>query len=128
MKKKNEIIGGAAFNTANIYGFNYGLKFKVGIIHEIFLDKKKFTDERNLHFGYTYLLDKLLMGAKRRFAGGIIVFASSLDTYLHKALKAVKFLGFKGASVMIKILKKDLKIKKLTKPLYIPTHVSLSIP
>ncbi|MBY9004241.1 MAG: GNAT family N-acetyltransferase [Candidatus Lokiarchaeota archaeon] len=128
LKKKNEIIGGASFNTANIYGFNYGLKFKIGIVHEIFLDKKKFTDERNLHFGYTYLLDKLLKGAKRRFAGGIIVFASSLDTSLHKALKAVKFLSFKGASVMIKILKKDLKIEKLTKPLYIPTHVSLSIP
>ena len=128
MKKNNEIIGGAAFNTANIYGFNYGLKFKVGIIHEIFLDKKKFADERNLHYGYTYLLDKLLKGATRRFAGGIIVFASSLDKSLHRALKAVKFLGFKGASVMIKILKKDLKIKTLTKPLYIPTHVSLSIP
>ena len=128
MKKNNEIIGGAAFNTANIYGFNYGLKFKVGIIHEIFLDKKKFADERNLHYGYTYLLDKLLKGATRRFAGGIIVFASSLDKSLHRALKAVKFLGFKGASVMIKSLKKDLKIKTLTKPLYIPTHVSLSIP
>jgi len=128
MKKNNEIIGGAAFNTANIYGFNYGLKFKVGIIHEIFLDKKKFADERNLHYGYTYLLDKLLKGATRRFAGGVIVFASSLDKSLHRALKAVKFLSFKGASVMIKILKKDLKIKNLTKPLYIPTHVSLSIP
>ena len=128
MKKNNEIIGGAAFNTANIYGFNYGLKFKVGIIHEIFLDKNKFADERKLHYGYTYLLDKLLKGATRRFAGGIIVFASSLDKSLHQALRAVKFLGFKGASVMLKILKKDLKIKKLTKPLYIPTHVSLSIP
>lgn len=128
MKKNNEIIGGAAFNTANIYGFNYGLKFKIGIIHEIFLDKKKFANERNLHYGYTYLLDKLLKGATRRFAGGIIMFASSLDKSLHQALRAMKFLGFKGASVMIKILNKDLKIKKLTKPLYIPTHVSLSIP
>jgi len=128
MKKNNEIIGGAAFSTANIYGFSYGLKFKIGIIHEIFLDKKKFADERDLHFGYTYLLDKLLKGATRRFAGGIIVFASSLDKSLHRALRAVKFLGFKGASVMIKILKRDLKIKNLTKPLYIPTHVSLSIP
>jgi hypothetical protein len=40
----------------------------------------------------------------------------------------MKFFSFNGASVMMKILKKDLKIKKLTKPLYIPTHVSLSIP
>jgi len=128
MKKNNEIIGGAAFNTANIYGFNYGLKFKIGIIHEIFLEKKKFLNEWNLYYGYIYLLDRLLKAATRRFTSAIILFASSFDHSLHQALRAMKFFSFNGASVMMKILKKDLKIKKLTKPLYIPTHVSLSIP
>ena len=128
VKKNDVIIGGAEFSCTNIHSFRFKFKFKIGIVHEIFLDKSAFYSNVAIQNGYSYLIDKLLIAASRRSVGVLIFFISSFENDLHYALRRMSLVNFKGASIMIKRLKKKIQIGKLAKPLYIPTHVSFSLP
>jgi GNAT superfamily N-acetyltransferase len=128
VRKNGVIIGGAEFSCTNIHSFKFKFKFKIGIVHEIFLDKSAFNSIIDIQNGYSYLIDKLLIAAFRRSVGVLILFISSFENDLYYALRRTNLINFKGASIMIKKLKSEIQIGKLAKPLYIPTHISFSLP
>jgi GNAT superfamily N-acetyltransferase len=128
VKKNGLIIGGAEFSCIEIYSFRFKFKFKLGIVHEIFLDKNSFYSNIDVQNAYCYLIDKLLNAASKRTVGVLILFTSSFENNLYYALRKMNLINFKGASIMIKKLKKNIAIGRLAKPLYVPTHVSFSLP
>jgi ribosomal protein S18 acetylase RimI-like enzyme len=128
LKKNNQIIGGATFTFFNIYSFKYGVKIRVGLIHEIFLDEIQFKNQRDLHLGYIYLIDRIMKAATRRFIGVLLYQSDSKNKRLHKALTRMNFPKFPGEVIMLKIMKDNIKILNVTKPFYLPTYVSRGFP
>lgn len=126
--KDNRIIGGACFTYKNMYAFKYGIKIRVGIIHEIFIEKDVFHSKQELNLGYKYLIDKIVKAARKRNIGGIFYNGSGKDYDLIRSFNYSCFLNFKAGIVMIKKLKRNLKPLKSNRPLFIPTYVSLGYP
>jgi GNAT superfamily N-acetyltransferase len=128
MRKKSRVIGGAIFTRKNIYSFKHGIKIRMAIIHEIFLDKKRFKNELNLLYGYKYLIDKILKAATKRYISFVLYPSNEDDIDVINALKTMKFLKFSSAMIMIKSLKEDFKKLNAKKPLFLPTYISLGFP
>jgi len=128
INEKDEIIGGASITHKNIYAFKYGIKIRVGILHEIFLEKDRFRTKKELNAGYKYLIDKIIIAARDRNIGGIFYNGSIEDKDLNRSLRQFCFLNFKSGAIMIKKLKKILKPLKNNQPLFVPTYVSLGFP
>ena len=128
IRKKKEIIGGAVITHRNLHSFKYGLKIRIGIVHEVFLDKSQFKNKRDLHFGYIFLIDKLLKAATRRNIGVLVYNSCSSDVDLIKALKSMAFLKFGSGTIMMKKLNEEIKSLKPKKPLFLPTYISFSTP
>ena len=128
LKRKNEIIGGATLTYFNIYSFKYGVKIRVGLIHEIFLDEHQFDNLRNLHLGYIYIIDRIMKAATRRFIGVLLYQSDSKNKLLHKALTRMNFPKFPGEVIMLKIMKKNMKTPQVKKTFYLPTYVSRGFP
>jgi len=128
IRKNAKIIGGALLTSENVYAFKYGIKLRVGFIHELFLEKSEFKNVRNLHFGYIFLIDKVLKAANRKSIGLVFYQAPSMDYHLHNGFRGLNFMKFKGGIVMIKIMKDSIKLPKLNKPLYVPTYISFGAP
>ncbi|MFW9866673.1 MAG: GNAT family N-acetyltransferase [Candidatus Thorarchaeota archaeon] len=128
IKKGERIIGGAVMTHQNIYFFKYGIKIRIGLIHEIFLDKDKFNNKEDLYLGYTYLIDKIMRATTRRHLG-VLLFKTTLgDTDLIEALRRSSFLKIQDTGAMVKELKNDVKFHDIKKPLFIPTYVTLGFP
>ncbi|MHA2390856.1 MAG: GNAT family N-acetyltransferase [Promethearchaeota archaeon] len=128
VKKGNMNIGGAVITYHNIYLSKLGFKIRIGNIHEIFVDKCKFNNQRDLYLGYKYLIDKVMKAATRRFFG-VLMFEGTKNNYdLNKALKGMNFLKIQESVIMIKELKNHVKFPKIRKPLFVPTYVSLGFP
>lgn len=128
IRENENIIGGATLTHFIMHSSKFGLKLKIGLIHQIFLNKERFKTKRSLHYGYIYLIDKIMKAANRRFLGLLLCVTSSIDHDLIKSLKAMKFIKFKAASVMLRGFKNKFNNFKPTKPLFIPTYVSFSLP
>jgi len=128
MKKENEIIGGAVITHLNIYAFKYGLKLRIGVIHEIFLNSDIFMNKRDVQLGYNYLIDKVLKAATRRGVGVLIYKSTLKDHILGRAFKSMNFIRFHDDVIMIKELMLNLEVPRIIKPLFIPTYLSLGIP
>ena len=128
IKRRNKIIGGALITHQNIYAFKYGIKLRIGLIHEIFLDKHQFKHKQELRLGYIYLIDKILKAATKRFLGILIYKSSFKDFDLHRGFKAINFLKIQDDVLMIKKLKNNLKLPILEKPIFVPPYVSLGFP
>ena len=128
MRKNSKIIGGAVFTRKNIYSFKHGIKLRMAIIHEIFLDKNQFKDKLNLHYGYKYLIDRTLKAATKRNISFILHSPSENDKDVINSFKSMTFLKFPSAMIMIKSFKGNIKNLKIKKPFFMPTHVSLAFP
>ena len=128
IRKKEEIIGGAAITHRNLHSFKYDLKIRIGIVHEIFLDKSQFKNKRDLHFGYIFLIDKLLKAATRRYIGVLVSNSCYSDVDLTKALKSMAFLKFGSGTIMMNKLNEEIKSLKPKKPIYLPTYITFSTP
>jgi len=128
MKKEQNIIGGAVITHQNVYAFNLGIKIKMGIIHEIFLDRDKFMNRVDLNLGHVYLIDKILKAATRRFIG-LLIYRSPLRDYnFNRAFRSMNFIRLKEEVIMVKELIPNLKFPQFKKPLFIPTYVSIGYP
>ena len=128
IKKNDKTVGGVILTHCNVYSFKYGLKIRIGITHELFLDKTQFNNEKELNYGYLYLIDKLLKAANRRFVGLLLIEVSSKNCILRRCLKAYNFFKFQEQSIMMLKLKDELKISKPEKSLFVPTYLSLGFP
>lgn len=128
IKKGNMNIGGAVITYHNIFSLKLGFKIRIGDIHEIFIDKSKFNNQMNLYLGYKYLIDKVLKVATRRFLGVLMFEGTKNDYILNKALRGMHFLHIQNSVIMIKELKDGVKFPKITKPLFIPSYVTLGFP
>ena len=128
MKKEGIIVGGAVITHQNIYSFKFGIKIKIGIIHEIFIDEDKFDKIRDVHLAYVYLIDKIMKAATQRSLGLLLCISSIEDYTLNKAFKGMNFLKFQSNVVMLKVLKENLKIPQIKKPLFLPTYLSIGVP
>ena len=128
MKKEGIIVGGAVITHQNIYSFKFGIKIKIGIIHEIFIDEDKFDKIRDVHLAYVYLIDKIMKAATHRSLGLLLCISSIEDYTLNKAFKGMNFLKFQSNVVMLKVLKENLKIPQIKKPLFLPTYLSIGVP
>jgi len=126
--KDNEVIGGACITYKNVYAFKYGIKIRVGIIHEVFIAKKEFPTKKDLKNAYKFLIDKIMQAARERNIGGIFYNGSVDETDLIRAFRYSCFLSFKSGIIMIKRLKKSLKPLKNSHPIFIPTYISLGFP
>ena len=104
------------------------MKIRVGITHELFLDKTQFNNEEELNYGYLYLIDKSLKAASRRFVGLLLIEVNSKNYKLRRCLKAYNYSKFQDNSIMMFKLKDELKIWKPEKSLFIPTYLSLGFP
>jgi GNAT superfamily N-acetyltransferase len=128
VRNNTKIVGGAEMNDLNIYATKFGIKFKIGLIHEIFLDKDTFKSKIDQQYAYLYLVDKILKASIRRSVGLLIMYSSSYDLDLNQTFRRFRFFIVKGATLMIKSFNNKLKLSEYKNPLYIPTHVSFSIP
>ena len=128
IKKNGIIIGGAVITHQNLYAFKYGIKIRIGLIHEIFLDERIFKNNRDLHHGYIYLIDKIMKAATQRSTALLIYFSSSRNNNLNLAFKMYNFIRIPDSVVMIKELKEDVKIPNIKKPLFIAAHLSFGVP
>jgi len=128
IRKRGKVIGGAVITHQYIYAKILAIKIKLGILHEIFLDKNKFNNHRNMFFGYIYLIDKIIKAATRRSIGVLIFKSTSKDKDLNQAFKGLNFLTIRDSVIMVKELKSNLKFPQIKAPLYIPTYVSLGFP
>ncbi|MFX1409760.1 MAG: GNAT family N-acetyltransferase [Promethearchaeota archaeon] len=128
IKRDGKIIGGAVITHQNVYAFKYGLKIRIGLIHELFLDKSKFKNRKEVQLGYIYLIDRILKAATRRFLGVLVYSSSSRDFDLHRGFRAMNFLKLQNEVIMIRIIKKEIKIPKLKKPIFILPHVAFGVP
>ncbi|MCK4780796.1 MAG: GNAT family N-acetyltransferase, partial [Candidatus Lokiarchaeota archaeon] len=123
IKKGGKIVGGAVITHQNIYSFKFGIKIKFGIIHEIFIDEDKFNKKRDVHLAYVYLIDRIMKAATHRSISLLLYISSIKDYTLNKAFKGMNFLRFKSDVVMLKVLKENLKIPQIKKPLFLPTYL-----
>ena len=129
IKKENKIVGGAVLTHQNLYSFKYGFKIRFGIVHEIFLDKEVFNNDKNqISSGFQYLIDKVMKAAARRYLGSIIIQSSSKNNDLNCALRKLFFLKMLDESMMIKYINKKDKIPKSLKPLFLPTYITIGYP
>ncbi|MFX0134504.1 MAG: GNAT family N-acetyltransferase [Candidatus Hodarchaeota archaeon] len=128
IKKSEKIIGGSVITHENVYAFKYGIKIRLGIIHEIFLDKNIFNNSKNLYLGYIYLIDKVMKAATRRLLGVVIYNSTIKDKDLNRAFKGMNFLRIRSDVIMIKELKKNLRFPYIKKPLFIPTYLTFGFP
>ncbi|MFX1378298.1 MAG: GNAT family N-acetyltransferase [Promethearchaeota archaeon] len=127
IKKGGEPVGGAVITHQLIKAHKYGLKLRLGIIHEIFLNKSTFNNFYNHYLGYVYLVDKILKAATHRHLG-ILLYTSSFNAnYLNQAFRGMSFFKIQNDVIMVKELKKNLKFPKLKKPLFIPTYLTLGV-
>ena len=122
--KKNRIIGGAAFTFQNVYAIKFGIKIRITITHELFLDKQVFNNRRDLHFGYIYLIDKLLKAATQRSISALFFQAPRKAIDLLKGFRGMNLFMLTSGVTMIKSMKDSLEIPKPLKPLFTPTYVS----
>lgn len=128
IRKSGKIVGGSVITHQNIYAFKYGIKIRLGIIHEIFLDKSIFNNYKDLYLGYIYLIDKIMKAATRRLLGVLIFNSTIKDEDLNQAFKGMNFLRIQGNVVMIKELKKNLSFPHIKKPFFKPTYLSFGVP
>ena len=128
IKKDNRIIGGATLTHQNIYNSKRGNKFRIGLIHDIFLDKTQFSNKTKLHLGYIYLNDKIIKAATRRKIGILNHLVTFNDYDLLRALRNMNYLKLRGETVMMKTLKENIRISKFKKPLFLPSYVSIGVP
>ena len=128
IKKDDVIIGRSVITHQNLYAFKYGIKIRVGLIHEVFIDEKIFKNKQDLHLGYIYLIDKIMRAATRRSVALLICFSSSRNYRLNNAFKRFNFLRLRDSVMMIKELREDIKVPRVKKPLFIPTSLSFGVP
>ena len=128
IKMGNKIIGGASLTHQNLYSFRFGVKMRIGILHELFLNQRFFPTKKDLYLGYVYLVDKVMKAATKRNIGGFFLMIDSQNLSLQKALRTMGFLKFKGGAVMVKSFNKKLDLTKIKKPIFVPTYVSTGIP
>ncbi|MFW9771402.1 MAG: GNAT family N-acetyltransferase [Candidatus Thorarchaeota archaeon] len=128
IKKENDILGGTILTHLNTYHFKYGLKLRIGIIHELFLDTSKLNNKKELSFAYKYLIDKILKAASYRSVGLLLINVNHDNILLNDALKEYNFFKFQDLSLMILKLKDNLKLSKPEKFIFIPTYLSLGFP
>jgi len=128
IKKAGIVVGGGVLTHQSLSALKFGIKMRIGIINELFLNKHVFKNKKNLFMGYKYLIDKLLKSATRRFLTLLIYQSTLADLDLNEAFRGMNFLKIKGQVIMIKELKENLKFPKLNKPLNFPTYTSLGFP
>ncbi len=128
IRKSGKIIGGSVITHQKVETNKFKLKLRLGIIHEIFLEKDIFNNSYNLYLGYIYLIDKIIKAATQRYLG-VLLYQSSLKAdALNQAFKGMCFFRIQKDVIMIKELKKNLKFPPSKKPLFIPTYITLGIP
>ncbi|MFW9877520.1 MAG: GNAT family N-acetyltransferase, partial [Candidatus Thorarchaeota archaeon] len=128
IRKSEKIIGGSVITHQNLEFHKYRLKLRLGLIHEIFLDKDTFPDPTNLYLGYIYLIDKIIKAATQRYLAALFYISSLKADDLNRAFKGTCFFRIQNDVIMIKELKKNLKFPKHKKPFFLPTYVSLGVP
>jgi len=128
LRKDDEIIGGALLTSITAYIKKGGFKIRMGLIHEVFIDKSKFDTKRNLYFGYTTLIDKVLKVATRRYMGPLIFPSCAKDNDLHEAFRGMSFFKIKGGVLMMKPIKENIILPEAKKPIHVPTHTNIGFP
>ncbi len=128
IRKNGKIIGGSVITHQYIHSFKFGIKIRIGIIHEIFLEKSIYDNSKDLVLGYIYLLDKILKASTRRSLAVLMYVSPLKDKDLNRALNNMNFLKIKANVTMIKELKANLKFPQIKSPLFVPTYVTLGFP
>ncbi len=128
IRRNDEIIGGGVMTDTDYTSLGLRIGITFGIVNQVFLDKKKFPNKRDLHLGYIYLFDKLLKAAVYRSQGLLLYTCSKRNLELRRAVKNIGLIQFPAQVVMMKSLKPNLLIPKFKNPFFCPTHLSIGFP
>ena len=128
IKKNSDTIGGATLTSSRLVSKKLKFKFGFSLLHEIYLDKSYFMNKRDLHFGYLYLIDKILKATVRRKEGAFLYLSAKSDVDLRRALTSIGLFQQCMDVTMLKPMKNGLSIPKFEKPLYCPTYLSMGLP
>ncbi len=129
VKKGNKTIGGACFTYERILMPKSNIKFRMCIIHEIFIEKELFPNAKLLGLGFQYLFEKILRAAIQRKLGIVLYYGDSNDNNLRNSIRKLCFLIIKGSVLMVKIINPQLSLAKIKKkPIFIPTYISVGFP
>jgi len=128
IKKDSDIIGGACLNYVNIYNFKYGMKIRFGIVHDLFIDKSVFLNEKELFHGYMFLIGKIMKAANKAKIGLLSIPVCSNDKILNISLKTSCFIKYSSLTLMIKTFNDKIKRLSLKKPALVPSYVLFAYP
>ncbi len=128
IKKNGVTIGGGTLTSSLLCLKKLKFKFGFSLLHEIYLDKSYFMNKRDLHFGYLYLIDKILKATVQRKEGVFIYLSTKSDVDLRRAFTSIGLLQHPMEVIMLKAMKSGLSIPKFEKPLYCPTYLSMGLP
>jgi predicted N-acetyltransferase YhbS len=119
IKKHKKIIGGGIITHQNYYNFKIGLKYRIGTIHDLFLDKNQFKSKEEQKLAFYYLFKKIFKAAALRRIGCLIFFNSVKDSFLNSILRTSFFFKSDGPTMMLKGLNRKIYNSDFKKTLYI---------
>lgn len=128
LKKNSQIIGAGVISSQEIQSWKYNFSMKVGSIHDLFLDRSAFENQKALYFAYIAMINELIYAARKRNITSLFLLSHSNRNYLHHAFQGSGFFKVKGGTLMLKKLDPSLPLPNSKRPFYIPTHVSMGIP
>jgi ribosomal protein S18 acetylase RimI-like enzyme len=128
IKKSNKIIGGACLTYEKMFMPTSKFSFRVGIIHEIFIERDIFPNVKFLKLTVQYLIEKILRAAIWRKIGFLLYYCDSRDNLLKNSFKSFGF-QITNTVLMGKLFNPELNLNTLKQlRFFIPTYVSMGFP
>jgi predicted N-acetyltransferase YhbS len=127
IRNQQNILGGASLTFEKFFLTPLQTTIRLGIIHELAINREFFPDRELLRKGIAYLIDKVMKAAIQRNIGVLLYEGDANDKAVEKAFRLLKFRVFKGGVLMVKQFR-DLDIQQEGKPWFVPTYVSTGFP
>lgn len=127
IKNQQEVIGGASLTHEKFYLSPLKTTVRLGMIHELTINRDFFPTRNLLWKGIAYLVDKIMKAAIQRKIGVLLYKGDGNDKAVERAFRLLNFRVIKGSIFMMKRFT-DVDIQQKEKPWFIPTYVSMGFP
>lgn len=127
IKNQQEVLGGASLTHEKFYLSPLKTTVRLGIIHEVTIDREFFPTRKHFQQGLAYLVDKIMKAAVQRNIGILIYKGDGSDKAVENSFKLLNFRVIEGSVLMIKpFTQVDIQQNRI--PWFIPTYVSMGFP
>ncbi len=127
IENKKNIIGGASLTIENLYLSPLRSSIRLGVIHELAIERKSFRNTNHLLRAIKYLIDKIMKAAIQRNIGILLYMGDSNDKVIQSAFQTLSFKTIKGGVLMMKQFKTH-ALQKKGNLWFVPTYVSMGFP